>query len=54
MDRTASQTLDNKMEDLLLFFNEFVDNKKKIQIFGVNMTFISSRGVKKKCIFHSW
>ena len=28
-----------------------VYNKKKIQMFGANMTFISSRGVKK-CIFH--
>ena len=27
----------------------FVCNKKKIQIFGVNMTFISSHEVKKKC-----
>ena len=30
-----------------------VYNKKKIQMFGVNMTFISSNEVKK-CIFHAF
>ena len=30
-----------------------VYNKKKIQIFGMNMPFISSREARK-CIFHSW
>ena len=31
----------------------FAYNKKKIQIFGVKMTFVSSHAVKK-CIFHLW
>ena len=30
-----------------------VYNKKKIQIFGMNMPFISSREARK-CIFHEW
>ena len=41
-----------QMQDLHLFIESDVYNKKKIQMFGVNMTFISSREVKK-CIFHS-
>ena len=32
---------------------KMVYNKKKIQIFGMNMPFISSREARK-CIFHSW
>ena len=32
---------------------KIVYNKKKIQMFGMNMPFISSREARK-CIFHSW
>ena len=32
---------------------KMVYNKKKIQMFGMNMPFISSREARK-CIFHSW
>ena len=32
---------------------KIVYNKKKIQIFGMNMPFISSREARKR-IFHSW
>ena len=32
---------------------KIVYNKKKIQIFGMNMPFISS-GEARKCIFHTW
>ena len=32
---------------------KIVYNKKKIQTFGMNMSFISSREARK-CIFHSW
>ena len=32
---------------------QIVYNKKKIQIFGMNMPFISSYEARK-CIFHSW
>ena len=41
-----------QMQDLISSIESDVYNKKKIQIFGVNMTFILSREVKK-CIFHS-
>ena len=35
-----------QMQDLHLFYRSDVYNKKKIQMFGVNMTFISSSEVK--------
>ena len=39
-----------QMQDLHLFYRSDVYNKKKIQMFVVNMTFISSREVKKRYI----
>ena len=35
------------------FTLKLIYNKKKIQFFGMNMPFISSREARK-CIFHSW
>ena len=50
-DKTACQTSPCKCK-ICISSIESVYNKKKIQMFVVNMTFISSREVKK-CIFHS-
>ena len=56
--RGATQILQD-LQDLHLFYRKSLSieemqilHKKKIQMFVVNMTFISSREVKK-CIFHS-
>ena len=38
---------------LIIRYNDYMQyNKKKIQVFGVNMTFISSREVKNYIIAH--
>ena len=51
-DKTACQTFPCKCKICISSIESDVYNKKKIQMFVVNMTFISSREVKK-CIFHS-
>ena len=51
-DKTACQTFPCKCKTCIFSVESDVYNKKKIQMFVVNMTFISSREVKK-CIFHS-
>ena len=51
-DKTACQTFPCKYKICIFSIESDVYNKKKIQMFVVNMTFISSREVKK-CIFHS-
>ena len=51
-DKTACQTFPCKGKICISSIESDVYNKKKIQMFVVNMTFISSREVKK-CIFHS-
>ena len=50
-DKTACQTSPCKCKICISSIESDVYNKKKIQMFVVNMTFISSREVKK-CIFH--
>ena len=51
-DKTACRTFPCKCKICISSIESDVYNKKKIQMFVVNMTFISSREVKK-CIFHS-
>ena len=51
-DKTAGQTFPCKCKTCIFSVESDVYNKKKIQMFVVNMTFISSHEVKK-CIFHS-
>ena len=51
-DKTACQTFPCKCKICISSIESDVYNKKKIQMFVVNMTFISSREVKI-CIFHS-
>ena len=51
-NKTACQTSPCKCKICISSFESDVYNKKKIQMFVVNMTFISSSEVKK-CIFHS-
>ena len=51
-DKTACQTSPCKCKICISSIESDVYNKKKIQMFVINMTFISSREVKK-CIFHS-
>ena len=51
-DKTACQTFPCKCKICISSIESDVYNKKKIQMFVVNMTFISSREVKN-CIFHS-
>ena len=50
-DKTACQTSPCKCKICISSIESGVYNKKKIQMFVVNMSFISSREVKK-CIFH--
>ena len=50
-DKTACQTSPCKCKICISSIESDVYNKKKIQMFVVNMTFISSSEVKK-CIFH--
>ena len=49
----STSTSPYKCKICISSFESDVYNKKKIQMFVVNMTFISSREVKKKGIFHS-
>ena len=51
-DKTACQTSPCKCKICISSIESDVYNKKKIKMFVVNMTFISSREVKK-CILHS-
>ena len=51
-DKTACQTSPCKCKICISSIESDVYNKKKIQMFVVNMTFISTLEVKK-CIFHS-
>ena len=51
-NKTACQTSPCKCKIFISSIESDVYNKKKIQMFVVNMTFISSREVTK-CIFHS-
>ena len=57
-DKTACQTFPCKCKICISSIESDVYNKKKIQMFVVNMTFISSREVKKcilhSCLRHSW
>ena len=57
-DKTACQTFPCKCKICIFSIESDVYNKKKIQMFVVNMTFISSREVKKcifhECLRHSW
>ena len=46
-DKTACQTSPFKCKICISSIESGVYNKKKIQMFGVNMTFISSHEVKK-------
>ena len=56
-DKTACQTSPCKCKICISIESDVYD-KKKIQMFGVNMTLISSREVKKcifhSCLWHSW
>ena len=57
-DKTAYQTSPCKCKICISSIESDVYNKKKIQMFVVNMTFISSSEVKKcifhSCLWHSW
>ena len=50
-DKTASQTFPCKCKICISSIESDVYNKKKIQMFVANMTFISSREVKKNVYF---